>query len=709
MSANEPAVSMKVNGLLSSIRGPSAKKVLDRAFLMIFSLSSAVLISSVCSRAVTPRWTAPGYPSYFGYPKNVELKALGAVIILTPLLSILYGGIRSTAVKGAVCFAALGAGLLSVYGYLSPRELAPLTLPLLSVLALLVIFSCSLDLNEGPVRPPARSVNLFLFIGAGAVGTFWYFLISLDYLYALGVIDAHHMGETFTSALDFMNGGRPAVTFFWPHGLHDTGVAALFFKIFGRADIPTLFMADAAYMSLAAVAILILGYGLGLGYYSILVLAVLLSLYQTFFYRPLGVMVFVLLSFLIYAKAKSRYLFFLAGAVGFVAHIYRIEYGVYGFMAVIALAGYLTLSSFLSGDPDGARENIISALLYVSGVLVFAVLMFLVFGWPGPEWYRTYFLILPGYLSDSAGLPYSLPLLGNSDTPRGLRISVLYATAVVGLAAAATGYMYARLRRYESIDRFFVVLVLFSIASVRTAFGRSSTDHTLQFSGFLFLFLCLCVARNFSFVAARAYMKILIVATPFVFFDFFNGGFTLPRPGPLAPMLRNSGNILAGYRQKVPAQCSEGLFSSLNMNTRPFREYDGGICQIKEVLKVFGIKSGELLVGHSASLIYPSLGYSLPTKYYCIGWAITGEMQRELVSELDRSGVKAVLKAKKSPGILLLEEYDIPDVVRLPVYSEWFGERFDLENPVSTSLGEIYLRKDVAYGRASAGAGMKVQ
>ena len=46
------------------------------------------------------------------------------------------------------------------------------------------------------------------------------------------MIDTFHHGEVLASAVDLLTGNRP---FAWPHGLHDTGVAALWSVVSGKS------------------------------------------------------------------------------------------------------------------------------------------------------------------------------------------------------------------------------------------------------------------------------------------------------------------------------------------------------------------------------------------------------------------------------------------------------------------------------------------
>ncbi len=669
--------------------------------LVVCVAAAAVAAAAICSKAMAPAWVAAGWPSYNGFPKNIELGALTSAILLTPLVSVAFFHLRGRALRGAAAAASVILAVFLSYNYLRAGDALFWAASLLSLFVLLALFYHSL--NNAQSAPRSRVKPLFFFIAA--IAGFGYLFIENLYVmhFVERTLDTHHFGERFTSALDFLRGGKPFVTFFWPHGLHDTGLTALAFFVSGRADIPTLFMADAAGASLAAVSVLLLGLGLGLGYFSILILALLVFLNAALLVPSIGVMAPVLLSFLIFARAERRRWFFLSGVVAFLAHVYRIDYGVYGFVSVFALGGYLALRPLARRDLREARQRAGQLLLYIAGALSAAFAMFAALGWPGAGWYRTSFMILPGYLGDSGGFPYPLPVtwmetFGLDFDALTIRLSVGYLLTALGLLAFVCLYLYRKLRDGGEVDRFLVLAVFFSTVSLRTAFGRSALDHILQFSVFVFLLLCLVAARWLAGAGWKPWQKAAAIAALFVFFDFWTGSFNRPSFHPHGGVVRGAAAVFSDYAGQRPLQCSEGIFSRLNLGNGAYAYYDSGICRVKSVLGYYGIGRKELLVTHSASLLYPSLGQDMPTKYYCIGWAITEEMQRELTGELTAAGVKAVLKVREGRGVLALGEYDIPDEARLPVYSRWLRERFDVENPVRTPLGDIFLLKGMRRG-----------
>ena len=593
------------------------------------------------------------------------------------------------------------AAFLSVYQYLKIE--APLTWvgPLGTIFILLGLIYYFISRQE--VTEQALSAKPTILFIAGALGVFYAFWLILPALFpgALdlhhegeifispfpGVFDLHHEGEIFTSALDFINGGYPFLTYFWPHGLHDTGMVALAFKTLSMVDTPTMFIGWAFSLSFGAVTILLIAYGFGMGYYSIFAMASLLLFNKSINPAPFAQLLFVIPAFLFYAQGTRWFSFCLSGILIFVAHIYRIEAGVYGAMSIVGLASLQLFASVISRDIVSLKLRAKNFTLFLVAVLISMGLAYILLGWPGPEWYRIAFGTLPKYMADSAGFPFPLPI----DTDNYLlgletaRFTTVYYCSVIGLLSIATVVVARRITALKPSDYFFILIVLLSVVSLRTAFGRSDAFHIHQYANLAFLVLLLCLARGVVRSGLVVWQKVAVVSLVFVFFNFVTGSFTNTPFLGHGRVVKNSFQFLSDYSKDRPAQCSEAMFSEVQLSLPYYREYDRAICDIKKLLSMLNIRSGELLVSHSASLVYPSLGFKPPTRYYCLGWAITDDMQRELIADLEGSKVKVILFInEKFNGI---STYDIPDKVRLPIYYKWLEKNFDLSSGLSTPLG----------------------
>jgi hypothetical protein len=412
--------------------------------------------------------------------------------------------------------------------------------------------------------------------------------------------------------------------------------------------------------------------------------------------------VFLALAFFVFSRSRRWYHFVFSGALVFIAHIYRIEVGTYGFIAVLILLTYHLIAAACN-DYDMLKEKVRNTLLFIGGVFMTAFSMYLVFGWPGPEWYRVVFFILPKFHADSTGFAFPLPLfgslnnqvLGGKDFPLGgteseqIYYAVFSVITVLGMFAVACRYMYKNFRKADSTDTFSLLLIFYLVLSLKSAFGRSDIWHIVAFATVVYFMASLFVSRIIASSASiNRVTKLVAIGILFGLFNFSTGFFSNNPWSAITTTLKADTSFFKDYVSSRPHQCSLGLLSNLLMQANP--DYDKDVCVTKEFLTSNNIERRQLLISHSAALLYPSLGYELPTKYYCLGWAMTEEMQEDLISELEESHVSAVLFINKYRGI---SEYDIPDKDRLPVYYKWLEEQFNLSAPVDTPLGKVVFRK----------------
>lgn len=659
----------------------------ESASLTVFIAAISVLIAQVSVRAVSPVWLAPGWPSYNGYPKNVELAAMGFILAVVPFAAWVFQRLKRPSVKVSVAGLALVTALMPIYRNIKMDEIHLWVFSLSGMFFLLSALYYALFNRAFEGEPPKANPHILAF--AGIAGFFYLFLVMFYESYN-APLDVHHMGERFTSAVDFLGGGRPFVTYFWPHGLQDTGLIALVFRLTSRADLPTMALGDSLIGSLGLITVLMMAYGMGLGYYSILLSAVLLLLNDSWYYSYISGLWPVALSFLVFSKARRRHHFVLAGIVAFAAHLYRIDHGVYGLLSIAALGSFQTAAALLRKDFAGSREKAANLAFFLSGIAMAALAMYLIFGWPGHEWYRIAFVVLPKYHADSTGFPYPLPLKWRAGQGDLARTASIYLMTALGVAAIASKYLIKSLRD-AGLKGFPVLLVIFSVLSLRSAFGRSDEGHITAVSSVMYVVLALFVAKAIISLKKPGWVKAVSIAVFFTLFNFNTGElFRSPSVNSLGASKEAIG-ILEEHDDAPPAQCS-WLFSKRQLNDPSNRDFERRVCVVKGLLQAMDIGEKQLLVVNSASLLYPALGYRLPTKYYCLGWAITPDMQKDLIAELERADVKAILIAK---GFGALTVYDIPDSARLPVYFRWVNERFETSKALDTPLGVLIMSKDL--------------
>jgi hypothetical protein len=349
---------------------------------------------------------------------------------------------------------------------------------------------------------------------------------------------------------------------------------------------------------------------------------------------------------------------------------------------------------------EAAWPHLRRLCLFMGGALGTALLSYALLGWPNAAWYRIALRILPRYHADSTGFAYPIPYVGNKMLPTHEPAQVIAAIGIVlvclvMLAVVARDLVAGRSGKTPRsfLEKPFPVLLVFLAAlTLKSAFGRSDSAHIGYSATVIFLILALFAARAFVQSTLPRRAKVLLIIVLFSGFHFAEGSFST-KPLISGWSIKTFGQLADIYGdyahpQPPPRDCSGGLLSPLQ--ARVYEDLERRLCETRKVLADYDLKGKDLLIGHGAALLYPMLGFELPTQYYLLGWAITDEMQEQLVAELERSAVKAVLRADKYG----MPEYDIPDSVRLPRYFRWLTQNFDVENPIVTPLGELYLRKE---------------
>lgn len=667
----------------------------DTVILCAGAISLSAIAALFATLIIQPAWNAPGIPSFLGYPKNVEHKALMAALLSSMIIGIAYANIKKLYLKAVISAVLSALALILNWGRLRLDNTEGWAAQAIILFILLAFFRLYLEGTDS--RPRTGDTKKLPIIIAGVFAFLGMFMLAYVKHYdPAKLLDVHHLGEHFTSAVDLLNGGKPFVSIIWPHGLHDTGLAALFFKFTGRADYTTLILSTAVGTGFAAITIMLMAYFLGLGYYSIIVLAMLTFMNFSAHLKSFTNIVLVIAIFAAATRAVKAWHYAMLGVAVFLAHMYRIETGVYCFMSVSALIGFNVLSAAFRKDFGSLKQSVFSAAFFIGAALLTAIFFFLMLGWPGPQWYEYSFQVLAKYNTDSTGFPYPFPINGwNYDFDKNseyARSGLFHIVMVLSILAISSRQFYIWLRTGAPKQAVFPMLMVFlSVISLRTAFGRSEGDHIAQYMTFAYLFLSICFAW---FVITSLKSKWLKAGVVFAFFLFFNlrtGVFTPVTAIPQYYEITKFGaGLLSDYPKEPPPQCTGKLFSERDFEITDIARFNEEVCQTLPLLERFGIGERELLINNSGSFYYPALGRKLPTKYFGVASAITDGLQRELITELEAAHVKAILYSDDFNG---LPFFDIYDEIRLPVYQEWVNANFDVYNPIPTPLGNLILRR----------------
>ena len=234
-----------------------------------------------------------------------------------------------------------------------------------------------------------------------ACASSWLFLLAFHPNYP---IDLHHHGEIIASALDLLHGGIPFRTFFWPHGLSDTGVSALLICWTGNKGMGNIYALMAIWRILGLVTLFLLAWGLLRRPLHACLFAVLMALFWDETWRAAGSLI-PIFCFAILCRPTGPAAHFVVGCLLGLGYLWRIDTGVF---AILTTATFLAIDQYyVRGyardgclwrhvlDP-GPLPPIIGTGSTMALGLGCSLVLFRVFaGFPTEEWFRTTLVDLP--------------------------------------------------------------------------------------------------------------------------------------------------------------------------------------------------------------------------------------------------------------------------------------------------------------------------
>jgi hypothetical protein len=460
------------------------------------------------SAIVPPHWRAAGLPYLLGYGKNVESAAVTAALAAGAATQLWIGSRRGF--RACAAIAACGFALVAARCPLAPLVAAWPQLVAIAALAAAIGLGRSEPASAGspgpaeprrpaapggppglaasarrlgPDRPGSRRETLPAALAeaglvttlaeAALVATMAGAVFALTVGPPLLAIDVFHHGEVLSTAVDLVQGGRPFESLIWPHGLHDTGLGALWVRATGKVGTSAFALVWASSCALGIVTIHVLVRRL-LGSRSAALAACLAAALAPLLLagdpsvavasalQQLGMLVFVALAFAAVTAHQRRDL--AAGLCCGLAHLVRIEAGVYATVAALAVIAYRELAAaapapapaaegaaakalgagaaktlriaflnrldlaatakaprlaFLNRlDPAATAKALAAALLrFLAGAVIVLGGFRLAFGWPGAAWFRFALGDLPRYHRDAVGMPLPWPRRGAALSP----------------------------------------------------------------------------------------------------------------------------------------------------------------------------------------------------------------------------------------------------------------------------------------------------
>jgi hypothetical protein len=674
------------------------------AFRLLLVCVGILISALLLAFAFVPaRWNAPGWPSYIHYGKNIEHAGL-MLALLGVSLFVIFSARVKVASWGTLAWVLSMLAVVGIDGG-GPKMIGSLVIVfLLSTL----FFAWYYDLRDRaeplPAAAPAgwqRWLAMFLMVAASG----W---LALTALRPVGWMDLHHHGEIIASSLDMLKGGIPYRTFFWPHGLCDTGVTALLMKLTGHQDFTVLALRYSINVALGLIAVYLLAYALiGDALYACIA-SLLVATVGGWTRGGPGLFVEALpliIAFLVLSRGLTRRSLLGAGFLLGAGYLWRIDLGLSALVAAALylivdeyyVAGYARDGQLLAHLLDRSKfwSLVRRFLLLLIGVCIPLLICRGMLGFPTREWFRTTLIDMPRYHADSTGMPFpigeGLAKAAYPPAPRFCQVTVpLVCLLCLGLFAFTLLKMVERkLPMDNARGRFFLLTLFFSLLCFTTALDRSDEGHLLRGTGFLAM-LCLLdffayVRRRNGFWRATAVALVgclavqLLLSTPWIWLGWFR-----PLSWFASTTIRQD-NLDALRTCFGPARVGDDLYTGLASDcAKPVRK---SAARVREILDAHGVGPRELLVYHSAPLLYPMLGRDLPTQYYCLGWATNARMERSLIADLERNHVRAFLHTSTNLGGLPF--YDVPDSHRIPLVDSYINSRVAKGKHYETAFGTL--------------------
>ena len=688
-------------------------------------LGAAIVAGAVAAHLVPPHWRAAGLPFVSGQGKNVEaaavVAALVAGIVALRLLSLRWGRLFAwtAALLGGLLFATRLELRLAFAAW--PTLVALAALP-----SALGLFWAEPAQPERHGAPSPGEIPRWLAALALLVLALLAFVLGLEPL----EVDVFHHGEVIASALDLLRGGKPFETFIWPHGLHDTGLAAFWISATGKIGTAPVTLGRASCCSLGVLSAYLLGRPLlGSRGAALLAPALLVLTAAAFVQAPpvnsgrhslhqLGIVVFVALGFALLSSSR-RWAALAAGASFGLAYLFRIESGLFGFAAGVALLAVRAVAESRAAPPrsEALPQALVrlgaSLLQLCAGVgLVLATCM-LLFGWPGAAWFDYTLRELPAYHGDAAGIPLLLPLKTSGplgEVPLAFCASLAWLSFVtllsawglrLALAASTAGGTGRSVRTAQ-----LAFLAVFAVFTTRSALDRNDAGHVLQWSALpllaAFLLLIALLRERFGSRALAA-----VALLPWLL-DFGSEAkwprlSSLRSPHAWAQNLTERARVLREQLAPNPplGRCADRSFTATEAELGRNRSFLADTCAFEQLLREHHL--GALAFEHAAPWYTARFGLPLPTRFFALARAYTPARQLELVEELRKSRPQALLLAD---GYGAMPRFDIPDAVRVPVVDAYLSERRRNAPVLDTGLGLLFLwdERPACAPRPQAGA-----
>jgi hypothetical protein len=504
------------------------------------------------------------------------------------------------------------------------------------------------------------------------------------------LIDVFHDGEVLLTAVSLLQGGRPFVDLNWPHGLHDTGIAALWIAATGKVGSSPVMLTRATTAALAPWTLYLMLRG-AVPSSRASALAAWLVLLSFWCVPEPGIQrVLLLTTGVLFGAAVACSL--VAGerahpwAVGIalgLGMVFRIEVGIW---SVVAVAWVLALRALLADGPIATRFGRLArdGLRVAAGLALCHLALRGMFGWPDATWYSHTLGTLPRLHSLANGERVPWPSEVRSLGAAAATAAVLSPLVLMAVAFRAVG----RSLRWASssarppvADGRFWLLAFLSVAALgalRSSIGRSEISHIVYFSVPL-LALAMALAASPSLVRfcerprrARNLLAVLAVG--------LGAAILISDDRPLPQLIQH-------LRPNPPVgRCADVSFTPMEA-AHPFNaSFIAHTCQVERLLRRNSVT--RIVFDHSAPWYQVRFGVPLATRFFSFSQAFLPDDQRRLVDDVRRGGVQALLHVN---GYQALAYYDIHNAFRVPVLEAYLMARGAGVRAINTPLGRLDL------------------
>jgi hypothetical protein len=679
---------------------------------MIVPAGVAAAVGLALALTISPRWRAAGMPYFEGYGKNVETAAVAGALAAGAATQWLVRSRRGL----------LAGVLVAVLGFVLVAVLSPV-LPLVSgwpeLLTAAVLAMSIGACRDG--RREAAAAEMGFAAGAGAISglataLFVGALACSAFAFTVGPpllsIDTFHHGEVLSTALDLLHGGRPFATVIWPHGFHDSGLAALWILATGKIGTSPVALAWASCCGLGVVAAYLLARRLLGSRREALAACFVLAFVPLLTEQPqnvagtsaldqLGRLFFVVLGFVVVTSSRPRHL--VAGVCFGLAYLFRIETALYGCLAALAVIAYRDLVA--AGEPFAQAVKTFgwSALRFLAGAALVLGAARLVLGWPGAEWYAFTLRDLPRYHRDAVGIPLPWTRRGVARSPdeaQWLSLALARLLLTLLLLVQTLRELLARARGPTSRPRLpvesgraaqLIFVAFFAAAATKSALDRSDVFHVLQWSALpLLAAACLAVAgwRDRWSWSRRGSILAVVLLVALLGFENLRIGIPSPRgPADLAAAARERWHGLVEHLAANPpaGACADRMFTPGESRLAANRAFIAETCAVEAMLRSHRVS--RLVIADAAPWYHARFRLPLPTRYFALARAYTPHHQAELIEELRASRPQALLLPH---GYGALGDFDIPDALRVPVADAYLRGRRHGVPATPTGLGDLF-------------------